>query len=204
MDLNLRRKFAIFATIAGVMAIGGREAFANDAEQKVRAAVAGNNNTTTSVAFSKADMGPQAEAPRKVISKSVGNYVTYDLTGETNKKYLEDAPFSASNDRIAVLLHGGNDNVKGAAQFASEQFAARVHGVSYLEMLDNDTNANTSLLVVLAEGREFIKIKVPNNASPQDIADTLYSAMLGAYKEHIEPYLAAADTTSSAPVVAQN
>ncbi|MCP4319687.1 MAG: hypothetical protein GY789_27840 [Hyphomicrobiales bacterium] len=128
--------------------------------------------------------------PKKVIARSVGNYVTYDYTKKTSEKFLEDAPGAASNDRIAVVLYGGNDSVKGAAQFATEQFALNVHDVSYMEMRDDDINPNTSRIEVWAEGEKVSGFLIGNNASQKDIARAIYKKMMEGHELHIAPYYA--------------
>ncbi|MCP4409233.1 MAG: hypothetical protein GY807_16060, partial [Gammaproteobacteria bacterium] len=128
--------------------------------------------------------------PQKVIARSVGSWVFNDFTNETNEKYLEEAPGAASNDRISVVLYGGNNSVKGAAQHSTKHFAHNIHDVSYMEMRDDDINPNTSRVEVWAEGEKVGGFLIGNNASQKDIARAIYKKMMEAHKGHIEPYYA--------------
>ncbi|MCP4319688.1 MAG: hypothetical protein GY789_27845 [Hyphomicrobiales bacterium] len=125
--------------------------------------------------------------PKKVIARSTGNWVFYNLTGA---EIDEDAPGAASNDRISVVLYGGNSNVKGAAQFATKQFAHRIHDVSYMEMRDDDINPNTSRVEVWAEGEKVGGFLIGNDASQKDIARAIYRKMMEGHELHIAPYYA--------------
>ncbi len=104
---------------------------------------------------------------------------------------MKDAPGRSSNDRISVVLYGGNDSVKGALQHSTKHFAHNIHDVSYTEMRDNDVDPNTSLVGIYAEGRHLGDFEIGNNTSQKVIARGVYKKMMEAFNLHIAPYLPA-------------
>ncbi|MCP4319689.1 MAG: hypothetical protein GY789_27850 [Hyphomicrobiales bacterium] len=168
----------------------------------------GFDSETTVAGNATPDHVKQVNAPLpRNIPRSVGTFQRYDLRKRTDGKFLAHAPGRASNDRISFALHGDNKHIKGAVDFAADQFAKRVHDVSGLLLKDNDVDPSTSTLSVWADGRRFVfpvaddtddsynplEMKLSAGMSQTDIAIKVYKAMEGAYNEHILPRLVAGD-----------
>lgn len=133
-----------------------------------------------------------SDADTKVgtIPASKGHFVTYDFTNETDTEALADAPGSTSNDRLSVVVRGGNDRIKDAVHFAGRKFAERVHDVSYLEMRDNDSETKDALIEFCAEGYCYNAITVGVDADQTLLIKAVYQQLLNGYKIIILPNLA--------------
>jgi len=144
-------------------------------------------------------MNTKAAPQRALIPRSnKGHFRTSDLTKETSRTILDNMPFALSNDRIAIALHGENDAIEGAVQYAGRAFSKNVHDVSLMVTKDEDSDPDSLILGVYADGRHTanISIPVPTGLEGAALIDfqkkvslAVYDAMISAYREQILPHL---------------
>lgn len=103
------------------------------------------------------------------------------------------APYRASNDRIAVILYGDNDSVRGPVEYAAEYYATAAPGttnVRYLWAKDNDGHPGTLRVGIYANGRHYgdLDIGIDRAATKEgqeEIVNAVYNQMHGAYLKHL-------------------
>lgn len=106
----------------------------------------------------------------------------------------QSAPYAASNGRIAVILYGDNDQVRGPVEYAAEYYATQEPAktnVSYLWAKDNDGNPGTLRVGIYANGRHYSDLDIGiNRAATQEgqeeIMNAVYGEIHGAYVKFLE------------------
>lgn len=117
----------------------------------------------------------------------------------------KSAPYAASNGRIAVILYGDNDRVRGPVEYAAEYYAKSdpaTANVSYLWAKDNDGHPGTLRVGVYANGRHYSDLDIGINRAQteegqQEIMNLVYTEIHGAYKKFlVKPVIATGPDSS--------
>jgi len=124
---------------------------------------------------------PPAEA--SIPEEHEGTFRGSDIRHWSGMK-LDDAPYSASNGRLALILYGDNRNAKGAAEYVGKLFAKQAGvDVSFLWASDNNDSPNDVLIAGYANGFRKFELDVGNARTPTDIALKLIPGMKKAWQE---------------------
>lgn len=105
----------------------------------------------------------------------------------------KSAPYRASNDRIAVILYGDNDSVRGPVEYAAEYYATAAPAttnVAYLWARDNDGHPGTLRVGIYANGRHFSDLDIGINRAAtregqEEIVNAVYNEIHGAYLKYL-------------------
>ncbi len=129
------------------------------------------------------------ELHKKQIKRSVGHWVTEDMTEETDQKIIEDAPNSSSNDRLAIMLQGTNPTIEAAVQTAGKIFAMNIHDTTLLVIKDNDSNPHTAFVSTHADGRDYNTFTLRDDMTHDDMVRAVFFSLQQAYGTHVAPFI---------------
>ncbi|GJL84480.1 MAG: hypothetical protein DHS20C02_02550 [Micavibrio sp.] len=134
-----------------------------------------------------ASIKPPGDSPP---ARHAGKFIGNDIRGWTGE-ILVDAPYAASNGRIAIIVYGEGRNALAAAQHAGKLFAEKVGvDVSYLHAVragDKEGDPNSTRIGIYANGAKRFVIEADPTRQPNAIAAEIIGDMKQIYDSDFAP-----------------